>query len=383
VIGWTCRWLRSSAVSLCSAAVLLCGAAAAEAQNRRPAPQSAAADSADPARRQSRHSVLALPVLMYSPETRIGVGAGGLYTRRPSPFQRPTTVNGLVLFTQERQLVLELGAERYTWFDRYRFGGRLAYRRFPGEFYGIGNNTREDDREEYTPRTVALGLVVERRVRGPLRVAASYELVDTRLAEVEEGGMLDRRTVRGAEGGLASGVEARISWDSRDNIFNPTSGSFHSLGVAGFGGVAGGDYSFARVGIDLRRYAPTWNGQVLAVQAIAVSTGNDAPFPMMPQLGGERLLRGYYAGRYIDRRLVALQAEYRVPVWRRIGVVGFGGAGAVAPEFSQLRIADLHFSGGGGVRFSLAPRDRLNVRLDFGYGGGGASGMYIGVTEAF
>ena len=102
----------------------------------------------------------------------------------------------------------------------------------------------------------------------------------------------------------------------------------------------------------------------------------------MPQLGGEELLRGYYGGRYRERNLLAVQAEYRAHVWWRFGAVGFVSAGRVSHDLSDMDFSGFKPAVGLGLRFLLAPDEGLNLRADFGFGKE-SSGFYLGLGEVF
>jgi hypothetical protein len=102
----------------------------------------------------------------------------------------------------------------------------------------------------------------------------------------------------------------------------------------------------------------------------------------MGMIGGDTLMRGYYYGRYRDKNLAVLQAEYRMPVWKRLGLVGFAGVGDVAPAPGRFRLGSFKAAGGFGFRFLFDPKEKTSIRLDFGFGKD-TSGMYITATEAF
>jgi hypothetical protein len=63
-------------------------------------------------------------------------------------------------------------------------------------------------------------------------------------------------------------------------------------------------------------------------------------------------------------------------------VVGFFGVGDVTPELSALRLTELKYSIGAGVRFVLDAKEKLNVRMDIGFGKDTA-GLYFAIEEAF
>jgi hypothetical protein len=120
----------------------------------------------------------------------------------------------------------------------------------------------------------------------------------------------------------------------------------------------------------------------VALQALAVASSGQPPFDQYPQLGGESLLRGYFQGRYRDRSLLAFQGEYRLPLFWKFGLAGFAGIGQVAPDFGGFGLDRFWVAGGAGLRFLLAKREGLNIRMDFAFGEG-SSGFYLSFGEAF
>jgi outer membrane protein assembly factor BamA len=93
-------------------------------------------------------------------------------------------------------------------------------------------------------------------------------------------------------------------------------------------------------------------------------------------------MRGYYAGRFRDKNQGVLQAEYRVPLFGRMGAVGFAGIGNVGPELKDIDFKCLKYSYGGGLRIALNKTEKLNLRLDYGLGKH-SQGFYLQLGEAF
>lgn len=93
-------------------------------------------------------------------------------------------------------------------------------------------------------------------------------------------------------------------------------------------------------------------------------------------------MRGYYKGRYRDRSLLALQAEFRFPVWKRFSAVVFGGFGQVANGLGRLQFDGFKYSVGLGLRFLVVPKEGTNLRVDQAFGRG-SSGFYFNANEAF
>ena len=66
----------------------------------------------------------------------------------------------------------------------------------------------------------------------------------------------------------------------------------------------------------------------------------------------------------------------------RFGMVAFGGLGQVASEISAFTPGDWKPSYGGGIRVALDESEKLNIRVDVGFGQK-ESGVYLNLSEAF
>ena len=94
-------------------------------------------------------------------------------------------------------------------------------------------------------------------------------------------------------------------------------------------------------------------------------------------------MRGYYSGRFRDQDMMVLQTEYRLPVKGRFGLAFFGSFGSVANKLKEYQLSNFKYSYGGGIRFALNKKERLNLRIDYGIGKGKNSGLYFQIGEAF
>jgi hypothetical protein len=196
------------------------------------------------------------------------------------------------------------------------------------------------------------------------------------------GGILAAGRLPGSRSGTSRGLGIVANWDSRDNTFATQSGTFYQLTTLFYRSAFGSDYSYDDIQFDLRNFFTTFSDHVIAVQGVGEFIDGEAPFQNLAKFGGQNVLRGYFDGRYRDKHGVALQAEYRIPVWWRIGIVGFAGIAQVAERISSFSMDRFWFAGGVGLRFAWNPEERVNLRLDYGVGNN-SSGLYITMTEAF
>ncbi|MFQ5603866.1 MAG: BamA/TamA family outer membrane protein [bacterium] len=323
------------------------------------------------------------PIIFRSPDTKWAGGASVNYFYHASGNQsngRPSTISPILIYTQRKQIISTLAAELYLKDDKYNPSGAIGYIKFPDTFYGVGNHTSEDMAEDYSQRTVFFGLGFRKKVRSNLYLGIHYQIGHAKLLQVTEDGLLVQGDIVGSEGGTASGAGLSVNWDTRNNIFYPTSGGVYGASVTLYHNAIGSEFDFVQYGISFTKYVPLVASHILAFQGVMTIRTGAPPFQLLSQLGG--ILRGYVASRYIDRNLLAVQMEYRMPVWWRFGVVGFAGFGDVADKIGHFEVGNLKHSVGWGIRYLFSRDEMINLRVDFGYGRDSFS-FYVTFFEAF
>jgi hypothetical protein len=178
-------------------------------------------------------------------------------------------------------------------------------------------------------------------------------------------------------------IGATLNRDTSVNRFYPTSGTFLNFTSDFFSHSWGSKYSFQSYRAMFSKYASLSERQVLAYNAFFCATAGSPPFYGNCIYGTDNELRGYTAGRYFDRYMLATQLEYRLVLPKRFGLVAFGGVGEVIPGASQSHLIK-HFlpGGGGGLRFLLSDKYHVNLRADIAQGIDGHT-FSMGVGEAF
>jgi outer membrane protein assembly factor BamA len=275
-----------------------------------------------------------------------------------------------------------VGLDLYFNDETYHLISTLGYQKYPDKFWGFGNDVPESNEEDFTSRRWQLNLEFQRRINPGIHDGIQFETVGSEVIETETGGLLGTGGIPGNVGASASGAGFILNWDTRDNIYYPFTGRWFQLSARFYGEGLGSEYSFSRYNLDLRQYLPIRSTHALAIQAYGLFMTGTPPFELMPRLGGPNMMRGYYQGRYSDRNMIAVQAEYRRPIRGRLGAVCFVGLGDVAAETGDFRLGDFKHAFGLGLRFLFSPEERINLRLDWAWGKD-TSGMYINLMEAF
>ncbi len=357
-------------------AMLAVGAGASRAQ------EPAAADSlAVP----TGNTVL-LPVLGYTPDT--GMMLGGVVMRffylEPEYAEgRPSVFSPVFIYTSKNQIMVYLGTNLNWDKNRNALNFTPNYVKFPDQFYGIGREVDPDIDEDYTSEQIGLDLDYNRRVWHDWRLGLGHRLMKHRLAEIDPDGLLAGGAINGTENTWLSALGPTLALDSRDNLWAPDRGWWLQASARFGGADLGSDYTYQEYGLDLRGYRTVGKDLVLAGQYLTTRLEGEPPFFILPRLGGDSGLRGYRGSLYLDRTRALARVELRRShLGRRIGAVAFAGVGDVADSPAKLTLAGELWSAGFGLRYMLDPRERLNIRMDFGFGNGD-SGFFLSLGEAF
>lgn len=375
-------------------AVFICIAEAAPVQAQKKGEE---IDSA----RSRNGSFMVLPIITYSPETSLRIGVISIYFFRGKNAPEGTQLSTIKVpfnYTLNNQIKARMSYEIFLNDNKHIFKGVVEWIKFPLLFWGIGNNTPESNEEIYTTRTMTVDFNYLAKVKNHYFLGVRYIRQDSKITEVEEDGLLNQEgLIPGNEGALTSGVGLIARFDKRDNIFNATTGPYVQVNLTTYQSWLGSEFEFTKLRFDLRHYIQTFQKRhVLAFNVVAEHNWGDPTFETLALLGGEQIMRGHYLGRFRDNTMLAGQMEYRLPLgrkfwiderekppfWERWGVVGFVGIGNVAPSVSNWGFDHLKSSWGFGFRYAAKSKERLNIRIDFGFGTQNP-GFYLNIRESF
>ncbi|MGE5340560.1 MAG: BamA/TamA family outer membrane protein [Candidatus Omnitrophota bacterium] len=346
---------------------------------------SASDDSVPPPKAKSKNRFIGSPLVYYSPETRIAFGAAGTYIIRFSGTDdktRPSSIAPIVIYTQEKQFKSEIKTDIYTRRNAYHFFMDLKGENYPDKFFGIGNDTLTENEESYTSKNLEMSLGFLRNVGNGYNLGLEYAFSNWTISQKKDGGLLDSGHYLGSDSGKLSGIGFIANQDTRDNIYFPMKGNFLEVKGRVYAKALGSRYGFSVLSLDLRKYVTVLTTHVFAVQALIKTQSGDVPFTELAKMGGANVMRGYFYGKYRDKSMVVIQTEYRMPLVWRFGVVAFAGIGDVAGQLNQIDFLKLKASYGLGLRLLFDKKEKIQVRLDYGFGKK-TSGFYASIFEAF
>jgi hypothetical protein len=332
-------------------------------------------------------STLVFPVAFYLPETRWGFGVAGahsFYLNEEDSISPPSQIQLGFAYTQNKQFLAYLPFNLF-WEDRqWQATGELGWYRYSYNFYGIGNEVDPSFVESYPIEYPRLRLHVINKIADSWyfggRYWADYFTIQNNQLDAE--GLLIGKTIAGSEGGAVMGSGLSIARDTRDDVYSTTKGGFAVFVYQDHSRFWLGDYNFTKYRLDLRGFKSLKDHIVLAGQILAIHTSGTVPFNHMGMVGGSRINRGLYEGRFRDKSMVSAQGEIRFDIWRRFDGCIFGSSGVVGDGFGDLSLQNTRYSGGAGLRYLLDQEKGVKIRLDYAWAKG-SSGLYLTFGEAF
>lgn len=323
--------------------------------------------------RDKKWSVLPVPALGYTPETRFYVGAVGLFTWNPRSEPRSSNAKVEFNYTWNNQSIAEVGWNVFGAQERWFTSGTLRWAYFPDRYYGWGSNTPDSNETWFDSRRWHLD--AGWLWRGPKHWFAGPWARWTQFTNVttpEEQLWEELRAT------TSWGLGAVLLWDARNNVLTPTQGSYGRILLLGLANPLGQQVKLV---LDGRKYF-TRNSHTFALRNYwefnpGQPTFFDAAIP-----GGDALFKGLLVGRFRNQHMGIVQAEWRALLWWRLGLTVFGG-GLLLTDGVPLPEGALKWNAGGGLRFLADRKEHIYLRLDYGISGGGQSGFYIAFGESF
>ncbi|MDE6789301.1 MAG: BamA/TamA family outer membrane protein [Ruminococcus sp.] len=319
----------------------------------------------------------------YSSEKKFGLGllAAGVYsTNRNDSLTPLSNVSIYADFSTSGFYSIGIrGTSRFNQ-DRFRIDYDTYFESMPSKFWGIGYHNGINDKNETDYKNLmselqidALFLPMQNLYFGPM-LEMSY--VKGVLKDKDRSYLWNNEDMRT----FNYGIGLMVTFDTRDNLTAPKSGVNLSLKQRYYGKWMGNSYAFSSTELVAAWYKGLWKDCTMALQYHTMITYGNTPWGILASMGVSRNMRGYYEGRYRDKGEMDFTAELRQRVYKRIGVVAWGGVGEVFPRLNAVNIHDLLPNYGVGLRWEF--KKNVNVRFDMGFGKNQSSFVF-NINEAF
>jgi hypothetical protein len=322
------------------------------------------------------------PVPGRSPQVGWSLALGGGYfleAKDEDAEHAPSILGGFGWYAENGSYAFGAGGNLHLLDDDLRVKFGAGYMDVRYRFYGVGDQNELGISIDILQEAPVYFASASYRVWRKLYVGLGYTAgtVDTRPKFVRDENQFFDPVVSLDIGAIMIPIVV----DSRDHEQFPRDGWMMTGRTVLYSKDVGSDFDAETFMINLNRYIPMRETDVLALRGYFRTTSGDAPFFIKSTFGGSTDLRGYPSGRYRDNMMYAFQGEYRWAVNDRWILTGFAGVGEVAADVSEFGRNFLP-AAGLGARFVVSQKHRVSLSFDVAHGKDGTE-YYFGVGEAF
>lgn len=331
---------------------------------------------------------MALPYPSYAPETSWTFGVAGVgYFRSHKNNTDYGNIKFNAEYTLHNQWLANVSGRVSLKDSRLRYiDYSLAAKHYPDRFYGIGNdrNAILDKPLDYTHSSVELSAKPAFVIANHWEAGPTLQLGYNNIpASASIDSLLDVYSADGVGSRFHIAPGGMILYDSRDNRFYPNRGMLFKVSASLVWQFGCYQRLFGDLTLDFRHFVPLYKNFIFAYHFKTQAVVGDAiPFYMLPTVGGQDILRGVIGNKYRDNLMMALQCEFRIPIWRFVKAAVFGAVGDVY-NTEKFRFAIPKYGYGAGLRLSLH-KVGTTVRFDAAWQDNIKSpNFYFTIEEAF
>ena len=326
---------------------------------------------------------LPIPIVITEPAVGYGGGVVGMFLRpRPEAGQegwsRPD-IAGVGAFGTQNGTWGAFAGDASRWFDgRLKTLAGIGTGRVNLDFYGQGLDLPALDRGvryslQFSGAVAQASWQLAPKSPWWLGLRYVYADVDPTLRD------------DAAFPGLADAVRVKISaptaiveFDTRDNVFTPTTGLYAESSYLASREALGASDDFERFQQLLIGWQPLAPTVTLGARGDYAWSSSGTPFFLKPFI----VLRGVPAMRYQGEQMASAELEGRWQFNGRWSVVAFGGAGMTRTSRKAFTATQDVGSGGFGFRYELARKFGLHAGIDIAHSPG-TTAVYFQVGNAW
>jgi len=336
-----------------------------------------------------------LPVISSATETGLLIGLVKFndfkigVTTKNDTITQPSTVSGLIYFTEKGQSKFNVETDLMLKENVHNISSRVTFFNFPLLVFGVGNDTHADTSATILFQNFEFEGGYKYMFKKKHYAGLKFQYYNSLKVEFVDSTENPNNYDVSHFQGVRSGLGFSYTFEGRDNRLNAYEGAYVNVVYDMYPGWLPTSFEFSRLLIDLRKYYTLIkpNKLILAGQFVSeFVTGQNltegAPLQALAFLGGPSGMRGYYAGRFRDYNSMSAQVEVRFPIFWIIGGTIFGAGGQVMPKVSDFNFSRNHYAWGGGLRLMISEKNRVNMRLDVGFGED-ITTFTLGFSEAF
>ncbi|MBY6185689.1 BamA/TamA family outer membrane protein [Marinobacter hydrocarbonoclasticus] len=332
---------------------------------------------------ENAYGFLPVPTIITEPAVGYGFGLAGVFLHESEAEKAQRKAEALASFDGGARLlppaatvVGALGTENGTWFAfaghrrtwakdkiRYLVGGGAGEAKLD-IYTDLGGLLPGGDSIKFDTQTEAAVLMQSLQFRvgdSPMLLGIKQLFIQSQLSSsnpVVDGFF----RLTGLDRSTNSGLGLVATYDTRNNLFFPTSGVELNAEYMVHDNAIGADYDYQTLLLEGEGYLPLADRWLLAMGGRYETLSSDDLLP--PTVNPYIHLRGISMFRYQGEQVGSVQAQLMYQLDNRWTLLGFYGVGQTRGASSERETADAY---GGGFRYQIARRYGIHMGVDLAF----------------
>jgi len=248
-------------------------------------------------------------------------------------------------------------------------------------FFGIGNSSKFNYRENYTKEIMQINLNLSRGFSKELVLNGGLNSMYIRNYNLSDSSRLKKLSSLSSSSVTYFSIFSNFRYDSRNSFINPAKGFVAQFDMEYAPNMDFNKVSFGRLGLWLQNYQTLFFPTTVLAARIGLQglIGSDLPVQVLLPIGGNRTLRGYPQDRFLDKVSSVFNVELRFPIFWRIGGLAGIDAGKVWHSPDKMDFRNWASNYVFGLR---GYTDTFVIRADFGISRE-TTGIYLNFGHIF
>ncbi|WP_281228546.1 BamA/TamA family outer membrane protein [Flavobacterium aquiphilum] len=346
-------------------------------------------------KKEKKFAFMPLPTLTYDRSQGAGIGviAMGLFKADDSKKVPLSRIMAIGNYATNDSYYMMLGTRLYLMEDQWRILAAVGYINYNFQAFqdfedaGTGGVTGVYE-TPYTTKGGLFAFALQRRVfeNFYLGIGGFMMRSDVTVSLPDGSEVVQPNNI--------NSLSVPISYDTRNSIYNPSSGIFIDGRFSIVPSWLDNDNDFVKTMLYVNHYKKLGDHKILASRFAMKANFGDVPFASQDYIG-QTDLRGYTQGEYRGNQTYTVQSEFRNNFYKKWGYVGFAGLGIAYRKSEEGAAAgDWYNSGaswskplpsiGAGARYQVIEKagQKVNAGIDVAVGRGDW-GFYFRIAEAF
>ncbi len=339
---------------------------------------------------RSSQKLFVVPIFGHTPEGgyEYGIATFKNFTLPSNKNARTSFVTAKASFTSRHAANFIGYGEFWSKQNSFFWNIDVRHQEFPFYFYGVGNNTNINNAVLMEERLSHINVEAAKEVLKHYYIGLNG-LLEKQVFSIKDTLYQHKVTILPNERkGSYLNLGLTQMYDSRDNTQFSTSGIYAYLKLSFYPKIErDNDFTGTQVNFNFKAFTTPIDRLTFGYNVVYNAFGGKiAPFYMLQQMGNDQIMRGFYAGRFRDKKMLAHQLEARYHFIERMAVTAFIGNGATTPR--DWNINQFRTSYGAGLRYFFDVKQRSTIRLDYAItqrllGEKRQTGVYVTLGEAF